>query len=285
MNPLRFLFFALMLIVPRHGYGQGLDPLENSIGIVVATHETVHGYFEDEPSKAVTLSRIPFNCNGFLVLKDDRIYFITVKHVLTKYKDSSFVYGGRKFKVTQDDKVSELDILLPRLGERISKIELSEASLFEVPETWYELNNGTADAMAIDLTGHLEGKIQKGLVIPYEALVSAGEKAATNANKAIALVGYPSGNSNQDIRVLKNGWDQRFGEIIPLGSQRLRGFSFGIETNGGDCGSPVVIFSGPEIRVAGLLRTGLTGADNEGFSSIATDSIVLRDAINRKEMS
>ncbi len=283
--PFKLFFWLLVLAGSSPCYADTPNFLENAVGIIVATHPTVQGYYEDEPTKAITLENIPFNCNGFLVKKDDRIYFLSVKHILTKYAKSKFLYYGRNFVVTKDDKVEEIDILLPKLKKELRKVALSDENKFEVPETWYGLKNGTADAMSVDITSAFEGQNLDGKIIPYESLAGISDQTAVNSHDQIAIVGYPGGDLKVVIRTQNGRWAQKFGEIIELGQQKLMGFSFGIVLSGGDCGSPLVLIDRSNVYVIGLMRTGLTGPDAVGFPSVATGSIVIRDAINRREMS
>lgn len=283
--PFKLFSWLLILVFSSSCYAGAPDFLENAIGVIIATHSKVQGYYEDEPMKSVTLENVPFNCNGFLVQKDGRVYFLTVKHILTKYTKSTFLYSGKNFVVTKDDTVEEIDIVLPELLKNLQKIVLTGENKFEVPETWYGLQNGTADAMAIDITRELEGQNLDGKAIPYESLAGISDQTAMNSHDQIAIVGYPGGDLKIAIRTQNGRWTQKFGEIIELGQQKLRGFSFGIELSGGDCGSPLALIDKSNVYVIGLMRTGLTRPDAISLPSVATDSIVVRDAINRKEMS
>ena len=281
---LKFLFLFPFLLLLTSANGASPDFLKNSIGIISAKHAPLKGYYEGPPKRPGTLADISSACNGFLVKKGDKVYFLSVKHILTKYAKDPDIHSQYKFIVTEDDKVAEVEITLPGLRQAPFRIPLTDTNKFEVPEQWYGLQYGTADAMAIDVTEHMGAQNLDGKVTPYELLSSISEQAMVNSHEQLTFLGYRDLNGVLvvDLQWLRGKWNKNFGGIINLGDQRLRGFSFGIKLSHGDCGSPLFLFNESKIHVIGLMRTGNYTPD---FPSVATDSMVLRDAINRKEKS
>ena len=224
------------------------DSIQDSCGIIQT-------YFEKGP---------PHGTNGFVVQKDNMIYFLTVLHV-------SQSHG-------QVNELQFIEIRLPKLIPNFFRKKPSAADFLEGDRIKSKRPYGnlaeTVDVLAIDVTDELKelaGAEVVNRIIPFETIAGMDKKGVIDKifDRPIEIACYPSTGTGQFIQtseylrtqITRGSIADGYGVISTIKEGEYpSGFWMDVKTEHGDCGRPVIMRQDSSYMIIGLIKTAVEGA-------------------------
>ncbi|MDD5084901.1 MAG: hypothetical protein PHE61_02515 [Candidatus Omnitrophica bacterium] len=288
MTKVLLTVFLFLLVAPSASEAN-TDFQENSMGIVTFTFETVKGDLYDEDGNCLGERELTLygKCNGFLVRKGYKIYFITVLHISRRYKDSKYKLNDSGVNYifvpfeTQTSRKCEIELVK---SKRILNGPFLDEDFFEgddIRDPSRSRTGETIDLLRIDVSDKVPSEI-KNAIVDYKDLARLNIGSPKD-NKAI-LAGYPA-TSSGDIR---RCYEERpvtidldkatFRKLVPLKevNEKPRVFYLADQTYHGDCGRPIVMEFNSKHYILGLIKTCIENCPR----SLAQDGLRIIDLID-----
>lgn len=236
---LRLLLLCSLIIFSSHDIFAN-DPIQNSCGIITT-------YFE---------RGLPRQANGFVVRKNNRIYFLSVLHV-------SKSFG-------QSNELKSVDLQLPNLIPYRIRKKPSKADFLDGDTIKTKRPHETVDVLAIDITNEfkeLVGTEAVSRIIPFEAIAGIDNKETIvkGFDKELEIAGYRAfpdrgiglkaeySLAKINPAMSKDG----YGAVVRISKDEApSGFWMDIKTEHGDCGRPVILRNNSDYIVMGFIKTG-----------------------------
>jgi hypothetical protein len=260
-----YVFIILFLFsIPYVSATDLSDMFKNSIGIISFTFENVR-------AKDGKLYHVSKECNGILIKKNNKKYFISVLHLSKIFKNKPL-----KNSSSSEDYLSNLVTIQIPNKIALFPIAITKDNFFDgddLPPKKKKKQNGfieTIDICCIDVTNN----VSEENIITYDLLAGEDKKSEIDSSQGNILVcGYPGAKPDKGCEELPSTIQQpiNFGTLyLTITKEKPSGFRITTELKEGDCGRPIIMKIGTKNMVIGLYK----GYEND--NAVVDSTAVMR---------